>query len=239
MANNCPNLVRFYGAFFSEGNVKIILEYMNLGSLDVILNKIRAKKIDMPCMPEHILSKIAYQILLGLCYLHKNKHAIHRDIKPANILINTEGVVKLTDFGISKCLESTSDFAHTYVGSKNYMSPERIAGKNYSYGTDIWSFGLVIYELATGEYPYGSGNDFLVQIAKILDGPEPSLPKNIFSPELEHFLSLSLKKEQSERASVIDLLQHPFITQYISCTNNIQDYFADLLDIMIIDPLDC
>ena len=75
------------------------------------------------------------------------------------------------------------------------MSPERISGKEYSYPSDIWSVGLVVYELATGKYPYGEGNDFLSQIAKIVDGPEPSLPSQVFSKEFVDFISICLKKK--------------------------------------------
>ena len=85
------------------------------------------KKNPPPCIPEAFLSKIEKQILLGLSYLHKEKHQIHRDIKPANILINIDGIVKLTDFWISRTLEKSQ--AHTFVGSRIYMSPERITGK--------------------------------------------------------------------------------------------------------------
>ena len=170
---------------------------MNLGSLDRVIEMIKNKKLEMPCIPEKILSKMTYQIIQGLLYLHKTKHQIHRDIKPANILLNTDGVVKLTDFGIAKALENTADFSHTFVGSRNFMSPERISGKEYSYPSDIWSVGLVVYELATGIYPYGDGNDFLMQIAKIVDEPEPTLPSDGFSKEFVNFSSICLKKNPS------------------------------------------
>ena len=78
--------------------------------------------------------------------------------------MNTTGVVKLTDFGISRSLENNQIYLKTFVGSRSYMSPERITGKKYSYSSDIWSLGLVIYELATGKEPYGEGDDFLTQI---------------------------------------------------------------------------
>ena len=208
---------------------------MNLGSLDRVIETIRTKKIEMPCIPEKILSKITHQIIQGLYYLHKSKHQIHRDIKPANILLNTDGIVKLTDFGIAKALESTADFSHTFVGSRNFMSPERISGKEYSYPSDIWSVGLVVYELATGKYPYGEGNDFLSQIAKIVDGPEPSLPSQVFSKEFVDFISICLKKDPSERASIQDLNNHPWITAYINEESHVPDWLAELFDYMIID----
>lgn len=236
--NGCPNLIRFYGAFFSEGNVKILIEYMNMGSLDRVIEMIKNKKLEKPCVPENILSKITYQILLGIYYLHKKKHQIHRDIKPANILLNLDGMVKLTDFGIAKAFENTADFCHTFVGSRNFMSPERISGQDYSFPSDIWSVGLVVYELATGEYPYGKGNDFLMQIAKIVDGPEPQLPSNLFSKEFCDFISLCLKKIPSERGSVEQLCEHPWITKYINEDNHIPEFLAELFDIMILDSQD-
>ena len=203
---------------------------MNLGSLDKIITKIKSKKLPQPCIPEPILAKIAAQILNGLSYLHKVKHQIHRDIKPANILINSDGVVKLTDFGIAKSLNNTADFSHTFVGSKNFMSPERMTGDNYSYPSDVWSFGLVVYELATGNYPFDSGNDFLSQITSIVDGPEPEIDKNLFSKELSEFVGLTLKKDPGKRMSVIELLNHPFITININKPDNIAEWLAGLFD---------
>ena len=229
-ANKCKNIISFYGAFFTEGNVKILLEYMNLGSLDKILKQIKQKKFQPPCIPESILSKITKQILLGLIYLHKEKHQIHRDIKPANILINSDGIVKLTDFGIARTLENNQKFSKTFVGSRSYMSPERITGKIYSYPSDIWSVGLVIYELATGEEPYGGGDDFLTQITKIVEYDEPRLDGKIFSKEFCDFIEKTVKKEPEKRADVEELLNHPWIVGHDNDNDSIPKWLAFLFD---------
>ena len=89
-----------YGAYFDQGAVKVILELMDAGSLDSIINLYKIAKIQ-PQIPEPILAKIAIQILCGISFLHSH-NLIHRDIKPANILLNSKGQVKVTDFGISK-----------------------------------------------------------------------------------------------------------------------------------------
>ena len=227
-SNKCKNIITFYGAFFTEGNVKILLEYMNLGSLDKILKVIKTKKIPPPCIPESILSKITKQILLGLSYLHKEKHQIHRDIKPANILINSDGIVKLTDFGISRTLEKSQ--ANTFVGSRIYMSPERITGKKYSYPSDIWSVGLVIYELATGDEPYGGGSDFLTQLTKIVENPEPKLDGNIFSKDFCDFIEKTLNKEEEKRANIDDLLKHNWIVGHENDEESVAKWLAFLFD---------
>lgn len=191
--NNCPFLVKFFGAFFYDGTVKIALEYMNLGSLDKIIDRI--KSFPAPCTPEPILAKITQEILQGLLYLHKVKHQIHRDIKPGNILINSEGLVKLTDFGISRTVENTSGFSETFVGTKSYMSPERFLGKEYSFDSDLWSLGLIVYELATGKFPYNFSSVFIEHLNKILADPEPRLPDNgLYSKDMQDFLVRCLQK---------------------------------------------
>jgi mitogen-activated protein kinase kinase 1 len=87
-------------------------------------------------------------------YLHKKMKVIHRDIKPSNLLINSEGKVKIADFGVSGKLESTTDQKNTWVGTVTYMSPERFRGENYTADTDLWSLGLTLVECAWGRYPY-------------------------------------------------------------------------------------
>lgn len=191
--SNSPFLVKFFGAFFYDGNVKLVLEYMNLGSLDSIISKI--KNFKPPCTPEPILAKILQQILEGLKYLHKVKKQIHRDIKPGNILINSNGLVKLTDFGISRTVENTSGFLETFIGTKFYMSPERFLGKEYSFDSDLWSLGLIVYELVMGKFPYQFSNVFIEHLNKILSDDEPRFPKNIgLSLELCDFLEVCLQK---------------------------------------------
>lgn len=113
----CDCIVAFKGAFHNseDRRIGIILEYMDLGTLEFILNP-------EVILTEEAISSICYQMLWGLGYLHF-EHKLHRDIKPANVLINSQGFVKLSDFGISKDLTTTQNVAGTAVGSFRYMAP--------------------------------------------------------------------------------------------------------------------
>jgi len=115
--HNCDSdyVVRSYGAFIKEGDVNIVLEYMDMGTLTSVLE--REKQI-----PEVILGMIALQVLRGIEYLHKKMHVIHRDLKPSNILLNSKGQVKIADFGVSGQMDSTTDVKSTFVGTMIYMS---------------------------------------------------------------------------------------------------------------------
>lgn len=97
----CQYIVSCYGAFYSEGAISIVLEYMDGGSLLDLLKSVKR-------VPEQLLAKMAHQVLHGLKYLHNELHIIHRDIKPSNILVNHHGEVKISDFGVSGQLSDSA-----------------------------------------------------------------------------------------------------------------------------------
>lgn len=244
--NDCHFLVKFYGAFFGEGSVKLVLEYMNLGSLDNVIKKVKNKLSSenvnftnspvSPFIPEAVLSKITQQMLNGLLHLHKKKRQLHRDIKPANILINTDGLVKLTDFGIARSLDNAAGLSNTFVGTKSYMSPERILGEEYSFSSDIWSLGLIVYEMATGQFPYNFSKVYIEHVESILKDPEPTLPDDgVYSLELQNFITRCLKKNPKERDSVVELCCHPWILKYSEMDADIPLWLAELYGHLILD----
>ncbi|KAA0183507.1 Dual specificity mitogen-activated protein kinase kinase mek-2 [Fasciolopsis buskii] len=141
---NSPYIVCYYGAFFADGDISLCMEYMNGGSLDIVLR--HAGRI-----PEPIVAKILYSVLKGLLYLRQALRIIHRDVKPSNILVKRNGEVKLCDFGVSGHL--TDSMANSFVGTRSYMAPERLTGEQYNILSDVWSVGLSLVELTTGRYP--------------------------------------------------------------------------------------
>ncbi|CAL1357516.1 unnamed protein product [Linum trigynum] len=222
----CPHVVMCYQSFYDNGAVSIILEYMDGGSLADFLRKVRT-------IPEPYLAAITNQVLKGLLYLHHEKHVIHRDMKPSNLLINHRGEVKITDFGVSAIMQSTSGQANTFVGTYNYMSPERISGGKYDYKSDIWSLGLVLMECATGQFPYappeqeeGWVNVYELMEA-IVEQPPPHLPSDQFSPEFGSFISACVQKDPKYRLSALELMSHPFMNLYKDLHIDLSSYFKN------------
>ncbi|XP_061540111.1 dual specificity mitogen-activated protein kinase kinase 2a [Phycodurus eques] len=141
---NSPYIVGFYGAFYSDGEISICMEHMDGGSLDQVLKEARR-------IPEEVLGKVSIAVLRGLAYLREKHQIMHRDVKPSNILVNSRGEIKLCDFGVSGQL--IDSMANSFVGTRSYMSPERLQGTHYSVQSDVWSMGLSLVELAIGRYP--------------------------------------------------------------------------------------
>ncbi|XP_041031084.1 dual specificity mitogen-activated protein kinase kinase 1 [Carcharodon carcharias] len=141
---NSPYIVGFYGAFYSDGEISICMEHMDGGSLDQVLKK--AGRIT-----EQVLGKVSIAVNKGLAYLREKHKIMHRDVKPSNILVNSRGEIKLCDFGVSGQL--IDSMANSFVGTRSYMSPERLQGTHYSVQSDIWSMGLSLVEMAIGRYP--------------------------------------------------------------------------------------
>lgn len=207
----CPWLVPLYNAFYDDAKVYTVLELMDGGSVEDLVAK---HAPEGGLKDERELGKVALQMLNGLNYLHRQCHQIHRDLKPANVMLNSKGAVKITDFGITSQLLNTAGYASTFVGTTIYMAPERLQGDRYSYSSDIWSFGLIILELASGKYPYPNAASYFELLQCIMEGASPSLPEGDCSNELGEFIGICLDKEAGHRPAAKDLLKHPWVRMF-------------------------
>lgn len=230
-----------YNKSVSTANeIVIIMEYMNLGSLDRILQtyKEHCKRCKVKISPASswfnrnvIISRFAHDVLNGLDFLYDNFKIIHRDIKPSNILLNSKGTVKICDFGVSK--NTVNSIVDTFVGTSTYMSPERIQGGIYTTKGDVWSLGLSIIELLTGKFPLDSReikydsedldeadhslrpDGILDLLQRIVNESSPHLPSNYpFADSLVDFVNKCCIKNPDDRASIKELLNHPYIQKY-------------------------
>ena len=156
-----PNIINLKNVFGHKSNISLIFDYMDT-DLEVIIRD-----------PTIILSPgdiKAYLVmtLQGLEYLHKN-WILHRDLKPNNLLINTSGVLKITDFGLAKMFGSPSRLLTHQVVTRWYRSPELLFGARlYGTGVDIWAFGCIAAELTIGS-PFLQGDTDLAQLSKIFE----------------------------------------------------------------------
>ena len=188
-AAHAEHLVRFVDAYFHNDKICIAMEFADAGSFEDVINRSGG---GVPAGP---LGAITLQITEGLQYLHREMHQVHRDLKPANVMLTSKGVAKLSDFGISKQLESTGAFAMTQVGTIIYMAPERFGGGKYDFVSDVWSVGIITLEALTGQHPYKDRSFIAISMA-VCKQPSP-LPPEGTPAEIAEFVQLCLIKEHS------------------------------------------
>jgi serine/threonine protein kinase/Tfp pilus assembly protein PilF len=141
--------------------------------------------------------EIAIQVAKGLAKAHK-QGIIHRDVKPANVMITEDGTAKIVDFGLAR-LAGKSGITRPEItmGTLSYISPEQIQGKKIDHRTDIWSFGVLLYELLTGELPFKGEIDQAVIYSILNEAPEPF--KVTISQQLQRIVNKALEKNLEDR----------------------------------------
>lgn len=152
-------------------------------------------------LPVNQACSIARQLGEGLAHAHA-RDVIHRDIKPANVILTGEGIVKILDFGIAKMLAGESGLTATgvTVGTLQYMSPEQATGEPIDHRTDIWSAGVVLYEMLTGRRPFERENTQATLWAILRDEPVPvSILRPDAAAEIDHIVSMLLQKQADRR----------------------------------------
>ncbi len=192
-----PNIAKLHTAFKAENQLVMIMEFVEGFTLTD-----RARQGPIPV--DELLSYIG-QTLSALGYAHK-EGIIHRDVKPSNIMVTPHGVVKLMDFGIAKSnTEAMHTRAGTTMGSMLYMSPEQVRGMSVDGRSDLYSLGVVLYELAAGRRPFEAENTYAVLDAQLNAKPpfpievNPSIPK-----PLNDIIMTALEKEPMRRFQTAD-----------------------------------
>ncbi|TGZ56070.1 hypothetical protein CRM22_010227 [Opisthorchis felineus] len=227
-----PCVLMCYGGLIHDSEVFILMELM-----DTSLENLRAQVYGAnKSIPESLLAYMTQRVVTGLQFLRREKSIIHRDVKPSNMLANRQGLVKVCDFGVSGKLMKS--FALSNVGSNRYLAPERInpqTDQAFSILSDVWSLGLSVMELATGELCYADTNSLFQQLDRVDSGrrkdqqpgqlpiewrtPFPvvkgdplRLPTDgRFSQALQDFISRCLMKKESDRADYVQLLESDFL----------------------------
>lgn len=215
------NIIKIFDMIIDDCNIFLVMEYCNDGDLkSIMLNPIK----------EEYCKYYFYQIVNGLNHLEE-LNIIHRDLKPENILLsNNKKTIKLIDFGLAK--SKSIKRSDTICGSPLYMAPELLNNNKIKEKSDIWSIGIILYEMIYGKNPFQSCRDFQELIVAV--NSEEKLfnnNKNIISKECEDLLR-KLLTEEKDRLNIIDIINHPWlknIKNYEKISLKDIFYFEDLL----------
>lgn len=201
--NNCPFFVRFYYAFQNEKKLFFVLEYCPGGEL---FNLIQSKgKIG-----EAQTRFYACQIVLAIEALHK-KNIIYRDLKPENVLLDKDGYIKITDFGLSKTDVVHND-AKSICGTPEYLAPEVVSMMKYGKPVDWWTLGCIIFEMITGLPPFYKNNR--KELFEGIKFENPKLPHTVTN-ECKLIISQLLNKDPARRLGsngADEIKSHPWFT---------------------------
>uniref|UniRef100_F7D0A6 Dual specificity mitogen-activated protein kinase kinase 7 n=1 Tax=Monodelphis domestica TaxID=13616 RepID=F7D0A6_MONDO len=226
-SHDCPYIVQCFGTFITNTDVFIAMELMG-----TCAEKLK-KRIQGP-IPERILGKMTVAIVKALYYLKEKHGVIHRDVKPSNILLDDRGQIKLCDFGISGRLVDSKAKTRS-AGCAAYMAPERIdppdpTKPDYDIRADVWSLGISLVELATGQFPYKNCKTDFEVLTKVLQEEPPLLPSNMgFSVDFQSFVKDCLTKDHRKRPKYNKLLEHSFIKRYEMLEVDVASWFKDVM----------
>ncbi|KOM34342.1 hypothetical protein LR48_Vigan02g049200 [Vigna angularis] len=195
------NIIQMLDSFESPQEFCVVTEFAQ-GELFEILE-------DDKCLPEGQVQAIAKQLVKALHYLHSNR-IIHRDMKPQNILIGAGSVVKLCDFGFARAMSTNTVVLRSIKGTPLYMAPELVREQPYNHTVDLWSLGVILYELFVGQPPFYT-NSVYALIRHIVKDPV-KYPDRM-SPNFKSFLKGLLNKAPESRLTWPALLEHPFVKE--------------------------
>ncbi len=187
-----PNIVSIYDRGEAEGTYYIAMEYLDGRSL---------KELVVARGPLPIADVIAFtrQVLTALRFAHK-KGVVHRDIKPHNVMADADGRLKVTDFGIARAGASQMTEAGSIIGTAQYLSPEQARGSAVDQRSDLYSVGVVLYEMLTGEVPFTGDTPVEIAMRHLSDTPQPpSTKRPEIPPDLDMIVLRALAKNPDDR----------------------------------------
>jgi eukaryotic-like serine/threonine-protein kinase len=206
---NHPNIAALRTALTHDNQLVMIMEFVEGETLS---NRIARAPISTSEAVNY-----ADQVLSALSYAHK-QNIIHRDIKPANMMLTSQGVVKLMDFGIARSsTDGTLTSTGTTLGSLNYMPPEQVRGESADARSDIYSFGIALYELLTGKLPFHSDSQYSLMTAHLNELPAaPITLRDDLPPSLNEIILMAMAKDPSQRFQSADAFRTALKTVPVS-----------------------
>jgi serine/threonine protein kinase len=202
-----PFIVNIKYSFQSETKLYLIMEYLSGGEIYYHLRKTKY-------FSEKTAKFYLAQLVCVLDFLHENG-IIYRDLKPENLVLDSNGYLKLTDFGIAKNNIKPGNTTNTFCGSAEYLSPEMIKGDYYNQSVDIWSLGIVFFEMLIGVPPFFDKNIDKLYKKIFFNDPNYNINKNVKPSEQSiDLINKLLTKNQKERISIKDVKKHSFFKDF-------------------------
>ena len=200
-----PNICALRTAFTADNQLYMVMEYVEGTTM--------AAKLDMGPLPVNDAVKYIRQVLSAVSYAHQ-RHIIHRDIKPANMMLTTQGVIKLMDFGIARASDQPGlTMTGTTMGSIGYMSPEQVKGETIDGRSDLYSVGVCLYEFTTGRPPFVANSEYSIMAAQVNQIPKPPLELNPALPAaLNEIILMAIAKDPARRFQTADAFSNALST---------------------------
>ena len=228
-----PSIVKYNDSFIQDGNLYIIMQYCEGGDLSAHIkhaakrNRYFSEEVrptaalhhwhlpganslspsPSPSSQQQILDWFI-QLTMAVEYIHSKK-ILHRDLKSSNIFLTRNNMAKLGDFGIARVLDCTNQQVQTVIGTPYYMSPEVCENRPYSYKSDLWALGCILYEMCTLKHAFDATN-LLGLVFKIVQESQPPIPDQ-YSDELKTLVSNLLSKNPDLRPDAAEIMRMPFI----------------------------
>ncbi|HEY2901819.1 MAG TPA: serine/threonine-protein kinase [Polyangia bacterium] len=209
---NHPSIVHVYDVAEDEGMKYIAMEYIHGETVtDIVLSGIEAKNFLPLQHAVHIISQTA----AGLAYAHGHRDSegkllriVHRDVSPSNVLVSYEGQTKIVDFGIARIQDQIREESGMRPGKPSYMSPEQVRGEGADFRSDIFSLGIILYEITVGQRLFrGAGEEVMQRILTETIAP-PTVVKRDYPPALELIVMKALERRPEDRYQSAEDMRH-------------------------------
>ncbi|OJY21871.1 MAG: hypothetical protein BGO98_03395 [Myxococcales bacterium 68-20] len=221
------NIVHTYDVFEEEGTLHLVMEYVEGQSLNVLQRELAKKQQPLA---RGLAAMIVAEVLAGLHYAHEltditgeKLNIVHRDVSPQNVLVGYDGTVKLVDFGVAKAsFRSSQTRAGTMKGKARYMAPEQVINKNVDRRADVYSAGVMLWELFTGRKLISGANMF-EQLVNVIKVPAPRLSSELpdIDPKLDHIVDKALARDPAARFATASEMREALL-EYVASAGNVQ-----------------
>lgn len=200
-----PNILRLYGFFYDPVRIYLILEYAKGGEL------YKKLKENGGTFDEARAARYTYALASAVRYCH-SKGVIHRDLKPENLLLDGDDNLKIADFGWS--VHAVRDNRRgTVCGTLDFLAPEMCEGEKYDSSVDVWSIGILLYEMLFGAPPFEEDTEYHTKERIVL--VDLVFPKSNVSADAKHLISSLLRRNPAHRMPLSKVLSHPWIVKHV------------------------